>query len=305
MKKSILDFFTASSPDDNNRLSIFKKKLNNEYVYSWYPSAEFDFRDLIELTINFNKNNFDGKAPDIFIHSDYRHKFIEEYFEKNKKCTINNAIIEFKNKINFQLNSNPYNRRKFDYPGNNGLTYFLDKDFIGFKEDALYDLKLSLIEVEITNKDNEETFNKIILFFYAENNALLEGVLLKLKELNLLNLQYIIKVREGINSGGGTHIANISYSYLFTNYFGLRYILTDAQQNTLEETAFYRVINNSKISDLTKEEIIKNYKDFSLVEVNEIKDFTKTNQGYDVKIFKTIPEKNNSVENIRRLLTFR
>jgi len=337
----MLEYFKPTKENDNKGFDKIKESLKNKKtIYSWYPSAGNDYRDVIELTVKKEENNITHESPDIFIHSDYNTQSInfenlplfenqnKDKGQQSKNEDDNNdngfewvndipypdfsypilfqneaARVELINKIDLELVHDIIEEKNdSDWMRNiPAFNYSFNKKHVSFPEIANIKLKAALLDVNIISNPTGKPINKQILYFFAENIGLFNTVLLPLKRAGQLNLEYIIKVREGLGlGGGGTAEGNIFFTFFLLKYLGVKYLITDPQKNHLPIKQYNQIVNHNYLEEEEEQNlIVEDTLKFKLEGIQLFENWS----GLQVKIFKIIDCETN-VEDLREQLNF-
>ncbi len=210
----ILDLLQGKNKHAQQQLLLLKNSIPEDPNVLWYPSAGNDYRDLLELFPERAKRNNIHDLPDIYVHTDYNPNFLK--FFDTVYCD-NNTSIKIIDRYELKLTTE--------------IKYHVNPRYTVHTDSANKQPVIWLLKVEITS-DIYGTYTRTVIYFLFENINFLEEVILK----NMIRISHIVKVREGCSYGGNKK--SITFSYLFLDLLGTKYLICDDKLDIDESLAF-------------------------------------------------------------------
>jgi hypothetical protein len=180
----------------------------------WYPSAENDYRDLFEFHPQIAAERNIHSIPDIFIHTSYDPGNLH-HLQKTGGARFNNAD----NDTDLSVSIHATHLLVLSNPS----IYQVERDFVDLPENAYPIPIIHLLDVSVTSRIRKISNRKWVIYFLFENINFLENVLLRGK----VPVSHVVKVREGIGTGGARK--SIILLYAFLSALKVRYLTADIQ----------------------------------------------------------------------------
>jgi hypothetical protein len=192
------------------------KSLGDEPRIAWYPSAGEDFRDILYVSEKFQEyepNEEDVRAPDIYLHTDYYPWESSRFLDSPILCrdfgsTLKVEVIE-------ELSS-------CDLPLHDEQVDFL-------KKSTVYG-KVIYMEISVQS-DRLGDYRVPLIYMFVENAAFCAEKLLP----SQAKLSHLIRIRDGGGFGGGGK-TRLDWLYDVANQLGVEVIVCDDENLNNTET---------------------------------------------------------------------
>ena len=109
------ELLAGANRESQQRLNELFDQIGDEPLIAWYPSAENDYRDIMELCTERARLQKITEEPDLFFHTDYACKNL-----KSRRLVYKDIQTEVKVENKFYLRF----RKRFNY--------FVNPDYIDF-----------------------------------------------------------------------------------------------------------------------------------------------------------------------------
>lgn len=201
------DILEGDTPEAKDALDELFGDLKEEKIL-WYPSAGFDYRDILEMTAPRRELHGIKEPPNIICHTDYSPGLtglgneIRDIIHIDPRTTV--RIME---KYALSLKK----EAQVAYRVNPEYAYFDG----ALSQPTIYLLKLLIIS------DALGEISATVFFFLFENHNFLQQVILK----HGLRITHFIKVRDGRPFGGNGIGSSVFYPLL--GNIGVRYLIAD------------------------------------------------------------------------------
>lgn len=228
----------------------------------WYPSAGFDYREMLYLTKSYaNRINWDeDQFPDCFVLTDYIAFSCNPLF----KTTLCHDVILFQDEETKIVAKNGTELSK--------LNVSYNQDFVVFRRDENYGRVIAAdIEIQSTVLGNMKTK---AIFAVAENTSFAIEFLIR----NNIHIDYVLRVRYGHMLGGGN--SNGMFLKRILNDLNARYFLSDANYSSDKDCVAFDVYG----------ELLKSRNDAELEDITYIPSSLWSRSG-DVHVYKIVNEK--------------
>jgi hypothetical protein len=254
--RNILNGKTAQAQES---LNAFFANIRREKIL-WYPSAGFDYRDLLEMTRENRTRHGISQAPNIICHTDYCYSW-------TKLENIEDDILYSDSQMTVKL----IEKIPLDIAPEVGFQYIVDPNYVDFPQNAPEKPTVFLLNLEVTSVELG-TFSASVFFFVLENYNFLQEILLKHK----IHISHFVKICEGCGFGGNRNSITVFYSLL--GNLSVKYLLVD---------------NEIHYNRTTHDEIAARYnichKNFELEMLNTLPSWS----DFSAKIFKVVPRPGN------------
>lgn len=203
-KETLQYLLKGRDANGQRQLESYFAKIPSDPNILWYPSSGFDFRDILELSGERAARHNLSLVPDIFIHSDCSDFYLtienKDSPQERKETRIINERTE--------LLLNP----------EADVRYSINPKFYNNPEHAPSDPRIQLLDVTYGTKKDGLVTQKVI-YFYFENNNFLEEILLKFR----IGISHFVKVREGLSDFGC--LMSISYVLDLLSELNTKYLI--------------------------------------------------------------------------------
>lgn len=204
----IKDLLKGKDKEAQDQLDELLNSIGDNPTICWYPSAENDYRNILELSPERGEYNGIKELPDLFFHTDYRKKYIvinegKAYEDKNTTVNINKS-----NNLIFQED----------------VDSFVNPNYVTRPEYAASGPEVYLLEIEINSNEYGKIIRPVIYFLF-ENINFFEEVLLRYD----IKISHLVKIRDG--SGSGTGKIGMDTLFFFLSKLETKYLISDAQLN--------------------------------------------------------------------------
>jgi len=221
---NLLHLLKGNDVKAQERLNELIKQHTNELKLLWYPSAGFDFRDVLRFAMKHDKANVGvSELPDLFVHTDYT--MDRNALEVGELMNDERTKIDILQCYELTWNVLFYYSALDAIPDPRMLrrrmnTSRIRSSFCHSPEKLPTEPIVYLLDVQFQSHVLG-TFQRPVVYVVMENMNFLCEILLRYK----LTVSHVVKVRDGTGFGGNAmSVANI---YPFFSELKTRYLITD------------------------------------------------------------------------------
>ena len=198
------NILVGDTPKAQDALDELFGDLKEEKIL-WYPSAGFDYRDILEMTAPRRELHGIKEPPNIICHTDYSPGLTG--LDKNIIVVYPGTTVRIMEKYALSLQKEAQ------------VVYRVNPEY-AYLDGALLQPKIYLLKLRITS-DTLGEIPATVLFFLFENHNFLEEVILK----HGLRITHFVKVRDGSSFGGNGMCSSVFYPLL--GNIGVKYLIAD------------------------------------------------------------------------------